>query len=298
MKSVRTEARIQLALTTLVAIAFMVTCNTAGAGQYVRVSPDLELYYEESGSGTPVILITGWTGTSEFLTKHQLPYFAKKYRVLAYDPRSQGRSAKTLENNHYPQHGRDLRAFMEALKLKDAILIGWSSGCLDSYAYFRTYGTDNLKAFVCIDQAPKPMGMQPGDWSVFVDAEAASGFVNGAAYNRKAMMAGFIPTMTQRKMPQPEVDWALDQVFKTPDYVAILLAADECFSDYTTEAKAINGKIPVLNVLSEANANAGKAWLAKNAPASEVLVLGNHMMFWEYPDRFNGAVDKFLTKFQ
>jgi hypothetical protein len=36
------------------------------AGEYVRVSPDLEIYYEEIGSGTPLIFNPGWTGTTEF----------------------------------------------------------------------------------------------------------------------------------------------------------------------------------------------------------------------------------------
>lgn len=60
----------------------------------------------------------------------------------------------------------------------------------------------------------------------------------------------------------------------------------------------IDGKIPVLNVLSEAHADAGKAWLAKNAPHSETFVLGNHMMFREYPEKFNAAVDAFLDRVQ
>jgi pimeloyl-ACP methyl ester carboxylesterase len=60
--------------------------------------------------------------------------------------------------------------------------------------------------------------------------------------------------------------------------------------------KMINGKIPVLNVVSEEKAEAAKAWLAKNAVQSEMVVLGNHMMFREFPDVFNAAVEAFLAK--
>ena len=144
-------------------------CTTALAGQYVRVSPDLELYYEEAGSGKPLIFVTGWTGTGEFFAPHQFSHFSKKYRVLAYDPRSQGRSSKTLEGHTYVQHGKDLRAFMEALKLKDPIVVGWSFGCHDVYGYFRSYGADNVKAFVCIDQAPRAIRTQKGEWGDYND---------------------------------------------------------------------------------------------------------------------------------
>ena len=271
-------------------------CNSALAGQYVRVSPDVELYYEEAGSGRPLILVTGWTTTGEFFAPHQISLFSKQYRVLAYDPRGQGRSSKTLEGHTYLQHGKDLRAFMAALKLKDAIVVGWSWGCHDIYGYFRSYGTDNVSAFVCIDQTPRSLAVQNGDWAEFTDASEVGGFINGVAYDRRAFMRDFIPTMMQGKMTQHEVAWALDQTQQTPNYVAVLLGADGSFADYTEEARKIDGKIPVLNVLGQGHAAAARRWLAKNAPHSETVVLGNHMMFREYPDKFNAALDAFFAK--
>jgi pimeloyl-ACP methyl ester carboxylesterase len=265
------------------------------AGNYVRVSPDLELYYEDSGNGRPLIFITGWTGTTEFFAK-QIPHFSKRYRAVAYDPRSQGRSSKTLDNNNYAQHGHDLRAFMQALQLKDAVLIGWSSGCNDAYAYVRSYGTDNIRGLICIDQTPRPIPQQAGDWAEFANLEEVGGFINATVTDRRGLMKAFLPTMLQRKIKDEEVEWALDQVQKTPNYAATLLAADTSFVDYTPEAKALDGKISVLNVLSEAHAPIAKAWLSKNAPNSETFVLGNHMAFWEYPEQFNAAVERFLQK--
>lgn len=243
-----------------------------------------------------MIFITGWTGVNEAFAQDQFPHFSKKYRVLAYDPRAQGRSSKTLEGHTYLQHGKDLRAFMETLKLKDPIVVGWSNGCTDVYGYFRTYGTDNIKAFVCIDQSPKQHRAQKGDWGDFSEVSEVGGFINGAAYDRPALMNEFLPTMLKRKITPEEVNWSLDQVRKTPNYVAVLLAADGSFADYTPEAAMIDGKIPVLNFVSEAQAESAKAWLAKNAPRSKIVVLGNHWMFHEFPDKFNAALDVFLAE--
>src|SRR5687767_4685372 len=102
--------------------ALLTLRGSVSAGQYVRVSPDLELYYEEAGSGTPMIFIPGWVGTTEF-RQQQMAQFSIRYRAISYDPRSQGRSSKTLENNNYTQHGADLKAFMDALNLKNVILV-------------------------------------------------------------------------------------------------------------------------------------------------------------------------------
>jgi pimeloyl-ACP methyl ester carboxylesterase len=242
--------------------------------------------------------VTGWTGTGDVFAPYQISNFSKKYRVLAYDSRSHGRSSKTMEGHTYLQHGHDLRAFIDALKLKDVIVVGWSWGCHDVYGYFRAYATDNIRAFVCIDQTPRSVPMQKGDWAEFADATEVGGFINAVAHDRRALMNEFIPTMMQRQMTPDEIAWAMDQSQKTPNYVAVLLGADGSFGDYTEEAKKIDGKIPVLNFLSEAHADSAKAWLSRNAPHSETFVLGNHMMFREYPDKFNAALDAFLTKLE
>lgn len=294
--------RIRKSIYLFFSIALLVLYDNATAGEYVRISPDLEVYYEEAGIGNTLIFIPGWCGTTEFFMKYQIPHFSKNYRVISYDPRSHGRSSKTLENNNYIQHGKDLRAFMEALELKNVILAGHSAGCYDIYAYVRAFGTDNVKACIFIDQPPKT-----GQWSGAVDQGQADqwfisdtrDFINGTVYNRRGFMTTFIPTMFKREIPQDEFDWLVDQLLKTPTYVAALLAADIRCADYTVEAQMIDGKIPVLNVLSEWFENwaeSGQVWLTKNAPNSEILVLGKHMMFMEFRNEFNAAVDAFLTK--
>jgi non-heme chloroperoxidase len=267
-------------------------------GKYVRVSPELELYYEEAGTGKPLIFVTGWTGTSQFFVPYQTAHFSQKYHVLAFDPRSQGRSTKTLEGNTYLQHGKDLRAFMEALKLKDVNLVGWSAGCHDVYSYFRTYGTDNISSFACIDETPREIAAAKGDWADYDYGETKDliEWFNALIGGRREVVSGFAASMMQRKMTPSEVGWVVDQVSMTPDYVAVVLQADITFADYTDEARKIDGKIPVLNFVSEHNGNAAKAWLAKNAPHSETFLLGNHMMFREYPDKFNGRLETFLAQ--
>ena len=88
---------------------------------------------------------------------------------------------------------------------------------------------------------------------------------------------------------------------KTPTYVAVLLLYDGNVADYAAEAKRIDGKIPVLNVLADPGwyegwTESAKAWLKKNAPHSDVVAFGLHLMHWEFPDRFNAAVDAFLAR--
>lgn len=280
-------------------VALILLLGNATAGEYIRVSPDLELYYVEAGTGDPLIFIPGWCGTTEFYMQYQIPHFSKSYRAISYDPRSHGRSSRTLENNNYTQHGADLKAFIDALALKDVILVAHSWGCHDVYAYFRAFGTENIKAFVAIDSSPKAIIEQEGDWGFIKAATELKESYYGIAYHRPKAMRDFFKLMVTRSPTKAEEIWFVDQLLMTPTSVALLLDYDGKLKDYSAEARMIDGKIPVLNVLSEwyeGWAESAQIWLAQNAPNSDIVVLGNHMMFFEFPNEFNGAVDKFLTK--
>jgi len=90
-------------------------------------------------------------------------------------------------------------------------------------------------------------------------------------------------------------------MLRTPTYVALLLDYDGLLADFTSEAKMIDGKIPVLHVLANPGwydgwPETGKAWLTKNAPNAKVVAFGQHMLQWEFPDKFNATVDEFLAE--
>jgi non-heme chloroperoxidase len=272
----------------------------AHAGNYVRVSPDLEIHYEEAGSGRPIIFIPGWTGTTVYM-RQQIAHFSKRYRAITYDPRSHGRSSKTLENNTYTQHGHDLKAFMDALQLKDVVLVAHSWGCHDAYAYFRAAGSGNVKAYVCIDQTPKDLFEKEGDWYSLRTFGELKGIQNGIQYERVKTIREFINLLYTKPLKPEQLNSAVDEHMLTPTSAANSLNFDGYMADYTAEAKALDGKIPVLNMLAEPGwfegwTAAAKSWLKVNAPNSEIAVLGQHNMHVEFPEKFNAIVEKFLEK--
>jgi non-heme chloroperoxidase len=264
--------------------------------QYVRVNPDLEIYYIEAGSGTPIIFIPGWIGTSSFYEK-QVAYFSKRYRAISYDPRSQGRSSKTLEGNNYVQHGADLKALMDTLHLKDVVLVGHSNGCLEIYAYVRAFGIQNVKAIVFIDHPPKTVSEQKGDWVGYNSFNEMREFYNGISHDRLNFTKAFLKNIFTRQLKEEELNWFTDELMKSPTYVALLQDYDANMSDFTKEAQMLDGKIPVLNVLSDqpGYTEYAKEWLSKNAPHSKIEAFGLHFMCWEFADKFNSVVDTFLT---
>lgn len=267
-------------------------------GKYVRVSPDLKIYYEESGTGEPIIFIPGWTASTYYF-QHQLDHFSQNYRAISYDPRSQGRSSKTLENNNHAQHGEDLKAFIDALELKDVVLVAHSAGCYDAYAYFRAYSTENIKAFVCIDIPPKFVVEKEGDWGAISGLGDVAGVYNGLLQDPVNFHRGFQASLFVNPPPEAQLNELVDMVLRTPTSTAQLLFLSVAISDYTPEAQMIDGEIPVLNVLADqdGSSEAAQTWLANNAPNTKVAVIRDsaHDLHVEFPGRFNAAVDGFLT---
>lgn len=264
-------------------------------GHYVKISDDVNMFYQESGEGKTVLFIPGWTMSSDVF-KSQIDYFSKKYRVIVIDPRSQGRSNITLENNNYVQHGIDLANFIDKLHLKNITLIGWSWGCYDAYAYIRLKGTDNIKAFACIDVSPKSSGTK-NEWAYVNYDEWGKKFIQPTMYHRYEFAKTWAQAMVERPLQPNEVDWIVSQSMRTPTYAALELALDAIYSDYRQEVILLDQHhVPNLNFVSQIAYPNAKLWLEKNAPHSEIKTMGKHMMFWEYPDQFNHLLDEFLNK--
>ena len=104
---------------------------------YVSINDEFRMHYQQSGNGAQtIIFIPGWAMSSDIF-KHQLAYFSDpdRYRSIAIDPRGQGASSKPETGYTYQQRGRDLAAFINALKLANVVLVGWSFGTLSMVSY-------------------------------------------------------------------------------------------------------------------------------------------------------------------
>lgn len=96
-------------------------------GKYIKVD-DINMYYEVYGQGEPLILLHGGFGSIENF-ETMIPVFAKKYKVIAVDSRSQGRTTDSDEKElSYAQMALDVNKFMDLLNIKKAKFVGWSDG--------------------------------------------------------------------------------------------------------------------------------------------------------------------------
>lgn len=257
------------------------------------------IYYETAGkSGDPIIFIPGWT-MSHVVFEKQITYFSQHYHVIAMDPRGQGLSSTRYppndpSKNAYDQHGEDIADLIDALGLKHMILVGWSFGCYDAYAYMRLKGTSNIKAFVCIDAAPKARGGKE-DWIAPVTLSSKAELTEQMA-RRDQFMPEWAQSMVDRSLTDEERNTLVDISLQTPSPIALSLLLDALDADYSPEAILLaESGVPSLNVVPKLRAKSAENWINTHAPDIGLMVLGEkHMMFWEYPEQFNIAVAGFL----
>jgi non-heme chloroperoxidase len=264
---------------------------------YLDVAPGVELYYEEYGSGDPLVLVPGWTFTSEVF-QHQISHFARSHRVIVVDPRSQGRSTKTPIGNDYRTHGADLAALFSALELKNVVLIGWSTGTLDMLGYVQQAGTGALKAAIGIDMSPRPLSVNSDDWVEGPLAEISDAwrsFLRTPQGHRAFIEYYAANVMVQRELSAGELDWIVRQSLTTPTYLASALFADAMFCDFSAELTQLAAAVPTRYILAEHWAPTARAYLAREFPQVSTSVLGGHMMFWEHADHFNAIVAEFIA---
>lgn len=95
-------------------------------GKYVEVN-DIKMYYEEYGSGYPLILIHGGISSIQMWEK-QLPVFSKHFRVIAVDCQGQGKTTNSGGKFHYKLMADDFAVLIKKLKLDKVLLCGWSDG--------------------------------------------------------------------------------------------------------------------------------------------------------------------------
>jgi pimeloyl-ACP methyl ester carboxylesterase len=107
-------------------------------------STDIDLYYEDHGSGQPVVLIHGFPLSGDSWERQSAALLAAGYRVITYDRRGFGRSDRPAHGYDYDTFAADLDTVLNTLDLRDAVLVGFSMGTGEVARYAATYGTGRL----------------------------------------------------------------------------------------------------------------------------------------------------------
>jgi len=164
-------------------------------GSYIMVgqenSTPIDLYYEDHGSGTPVVLIHGWPLSGASWEKQVAALLATGHRVITYDRRGFGQSSKPATGYEYDTFAEDLQKLVTALDLRDFALVGFSMGGGEVARYLGTYGSERVSKAVFIASVP-PFLLKTPDNPDGVDGSVFDGIKQAIVADRPAFLTAFL----------------------------------------------------------------------------------------------------------
>ncbi|MBS1530969.1 MAG: alpha/beta hydrolase [Bacteroidetes bacterium] len=157
--------------TILYALAFSVVAygqqvkygDNPAAGKYYDVR-DIKMYAEVYGQGKPLLLIHGNGGSIAAFSK-TIPYFSKKYKVIAVDSRAHGKTVDPKDSLSFEQMADDFAALLDKMHIHSAYVIGWSDGGINAILLAMRHPDKVIKfAATGANLTPDSTALQPYLW--------------------------------------------------------------------------------------------------------------------------------------
>jgi len=124
----------------------------------------IRIYCEIYGDGQPLLMIHGNNGSIKSF-EHNIPYFAKKYKVIVADSRAQGKSKDNGETLTFEMMADDDAALLDALNIRSAYVLGWSDGGINALLLAMRHPEKVIKlAATGANLQPDASAFAPGVW--------------------------------------------------------------------------------------------------------------------------------------
>jgi non-heme chloroperoxidase len=153
-------------------------------------STTIDLYYEDHGTGQPVVLIHGYPLDGHSWEKQSAALLDAGYRVITYDRRGFGRSSQPTTGYDYDTFAADLKTVLDTLDLTDAVLVGFSMGTGEVGRYLGTYGSART-AKVAFLASLEPFLLQTDDNPTGVPQAVFDGILAAVKADRYAYFTDF-----------------------------------------------------------------------------------------------------------
>ncbi|WP_433825303.1 alpha/beta fold hydrolase [Actinoplanes sp. CA-015351] len=153
---------------------------------FVTTSDGTQIFYKDWGTGRPVVLSHGWPLNSDSWEAQQLFLAENGYRVIAHDRRGHGKSTQTWHGNEMNTYAADLAEVIDHLDLRDATLIGFSTGGGEISRYIGNYGTARVAQAVLVSAVP-PLMLKTDDNPGGVPIEVFDGLRTGSLADRSQL---------------------------------------------------------------------------------------------------------------
>jgi non-heme chloroperoxidase len=275
---------------------------------YVHVgkenSGDIALYYEDHGSGRPVVLIHGYPLSGASWEKQTSALLAAGSRVITYDRRGFGKSSQPATGYNYDTFAEDLHKLVAQLQLSDFSLVGFSMGGGEVARYLGKYGSKGVSKAVIVSGVP-PYLLKAADNPEGVDGSVFEGIKKAVAADRYAFFTDFFTNFyntdvflgTRISQQAVQASWNLAAG-------ASAIASLACVPTWYEDFRADLGRIDVPTLVLHGDADrilpiqASGLRTAKLIQGARLAVIkdGPHAITWTHAEEVNAELVGFLGK--
>jgi peroxiredoxin len=264
---------------------------------------DVDLYYEDHGEGSPVVLIHGYPldGKSWEL---QIPALLKAgHRVITYDRRGFGQSSQPTTGYDFDTFAGDLDVLLDVLRLKDVSLVGFSMGTGEIGRYIGAHGTANLRKVAFL--APiEPFLLQTPDNPTGLPADVFDGIVSAAEKDRYAWFSSFFDDFYNLDV---NLGTRISEEAVRGSWVTATrmspFASSAVVPSWHTDMRADIAKIDVPALILQGTADrilpidATGRQFTKAVPDAQYVEIDDapHGLLWTHADQVNAALVDFLA---
>ena len=275
---------------------------------YVNVgkenSSDIDLYYEDHGSGKPVVLIHGYPLSGASWEK-QLPVLLDAgHRVITYDRRGFGKSSQPTTGYNYDTFAEDLHKLVTHLKLRDFALVGFSMGGGEVARYLGKYGSKGVSKAVIVSGVP-PFLLKTPDNPEGVDGSVFEGIQKAVVADRYAFFTEFFKNFYNTdlllgKRVSEQAVQASWNVAAGASATASLACVPTWHEDFRDDLGRID--VPTLVIHGDADRilpiTASGLRTAKLIKGARLTVIkdGPHCITWTHAEEVNSELVNFLGK--
>ena len=266
-------------------------------------SAAIRIYYEDHGSGSPVVLVHGYALNGHSWEKQEAALLAAGHRVITYDRRGCGASSRPSTGYDFDTLAADLHVLLRRLDLRDVVLAGFALGTGEVTRYLAGHGPARVTAAVLIAPLPPFLLQTPGNPDG-IDRGVFDRLTARIAADRPAAMKDFLDRSYNIDLLGGSR--VSDQAWQNSFYVALSASAHAaigcvtaCREDFRADLATIT--IPVLIIHGDQDRVLPYEATSQRLPAllkntrSTVIAGGPHAIIWTHANEVNQALLDFIA---
>jgi peroxiredoxin len=267
-------------------------------------SADIQLYYEDHGSGQPVVLIHGYPLDGSSWERQSAALLDAGMRVITYDRRGFGKSDKPTSGHDYDTYAADLSHLLARVDVHDAVLVGFSMGSGEVARYLSTYGSSRVAKAVFIGALQPFMLKTEDNPSGAMSQTDVDGMLDTIKADRYAFFTGFLQNFykADENLGTRISEEALRNSWQLATNISpysSIWAVSAWFTDWRADIDKIDVPTLIMHGTGDVNVpiDVTSRVLAKMLPSATYIEIEGapHGMPWTHAEEINKALLDFLV---